>query len=194
MITIGICIKFSLLNYLKWLQVYIDGHYWSCFPPCSYEGREIRFANTDLPSEAMNREVAMVYPSAHGLRADFQPCRHLRDRKKRREGSSRLFGHPYETFFCSSISRAAWHARRRTSFRSASWEVAALPSATHRVSARFFPIVRLFAIPPSVAALRLIHAAGRLVFPAAFPRGGGAIRRGFENSKVSFFSLPYGVV
>ncbi len=155
----GICIKLSFLNYLILLQVYIDGHYWSCFPSCSYKGREIRFANTDLPSEAMHREFAMVYPTADGLRADFQIRRHLRNRMERREGRGKLFGHPYESLFCSSISRAAWRARRRTRFRSASSEVAALPSATHRVSARFFPIVRLFAIPPSVPALRLIHAA-----------------------------------
>ncbi len=90
----GICIKLSLLYYLKLLQVYIDGHYWSCFPPCSYKGCEIRFANTDLPSEAMNREVAMVYPTADGLGADFQTRRHLRNRKKRRDGMAMLFGHP----------------------------------------------------------------------------------------------------
>ena len=53
----------------------MDGHYWSCFPPCSYEGREIRFANTNLPSEAMHREFAMVYPTADGLGADFQTRR-----------------------------------------------------------------------------------------------------------------------
>ena len=116
----------SLFIILKWLQIYIDRHYWSCFPPCSYEGREIRLANTNLPSEAMHREFAMVYPTADGLGADFQTRRHFRDRKKRREGRGRLFGHLYETFFCSRISRAAWRARRRTRSRSAAERAGAL--------------------------------------------------------------------
>lgn len=103
----------------------MDGHYWSCFPSCSHEGREIRFANTNLPSEAMHREFALVDPTADGLGADFQTRRHLRNRIKRREGSGKLFGHPCETFYCSSISRAAWRARRRARSRSAAERVGA---------------------------------------------------------------------
>ncbi len=148
----------------------MDGHYWSCFPPCSYEGREIRFANTNLPSEAMHREFAMVYPTADGLGADFQTRRHLRNRKKRRDGKGKLFRHPCETTFCSSISRAAWRARRRTRFRSGSWEVAALRSATHRVFARSFAIVRLLDIVPSAPRLTLIHATRKSGFSQRFPR------------------------
>ena len=146
----------------------MDGHYWSCFPPCSNEGREIWFADPDLPPKAMHRKFALFYPTADGLRTDFQTLRHLRDRKKRRDRGGKLFGHPCESFCCSSISRAAWRARRRTRFRSASLDTAALPSPARSVSARFFPIVRLFAIPPSVPGLVLIHAAEYQVFPAAF--------------------------
>ena len=82
----------------------MEGHCWSCFPPCPYEGHEIGFADTDLPSEAMHREFTTIYPTADGLRVDFQTRRHLRDRKKRREGRGMLFRHFYETFFCSSIT------------------------------------------------------------------------------------------
>ena len=67
----------------------------------------------------MHHEFATVYPTADGLRVDFQTRRHFRDRKKRWEGRGKLFGHLYETFYCSSISRAAWRARRRARSRSA---------------------------------------------------------------------------